>query len=191
MASSLTTAFPALASKAESDAESIADDVIEAILPKNFSIGTKQFCVGFSNRSECHNWPLNISDIIPQNIANFSHEVQALQPLEGILAKMTSTNIQDVLISSLAFIVVAVLVCAILIELEKSFFKLVVGLGAGLLCLAFVLGLVPTIILHDMQSKIRDLGPIIGIVMGDVWETVVVVLVCVILMILLVVSLLL
>lgn len=173
MANVLTTAIPAAASKIQSVAGTIetASSDIEALIPRNCSLGTKQFCVGFSTNTKCGDLPLNISDIIPENIVNFvADEVQALQPLEGIMAKVTPGNIQDFLILGLVLmLVMAVLfVCLIsgLLAFINFFLKLGFCLVFSLLC--FISFLRPTTILFDVQSKIQDLGPGIEVERGNV-----------------------
>jgi hypothetical protein len=50
------------------------------MIPRNCSLGTKQFCFGFNNRTECNNLPLNLSNIVPEAVATFvGDQVQALQ----------------------------------------------------------------------------------------------------------------
>ena len=72
------------------------------MIPRNCSLGTKQFCFGFDNRTECNNLPLNLSNIVPEAVTTFvGDQVQALQPLPGILTKVTMANIQDSLILGL------------------------------------------------------------------------------------------
>ena len=173
----LITAIPAAASKVQSAAgtvETAASDIdaIKALIPRNYSLGIKQFLVGFGNHTKCNDLPLNISDIIPEDIANFvSDEIQVLQPLEGILAKVTPANIQDCLILGLELmLVMAVLfVCLIfsrLLAFANFFVRLATCLVFGLLC--FISFLIPTIILYYVQSKIQDLGSSIEVEKGNV-----------------------
>ncbi|KAI9760032.1 MAG: hypothetical protein M1840_002748 [Geoglossum simile] len=58
-------------SKVESAAKAAATailnaDMIKELIPRNFSLGMKQFCIGFSNCTECKNLPLKISSAIPE-----------------------------------------------------------------------------------------------------------------------------
>ena len=54
-------------------------NIIKALILRNYSLGIKQFCVGFSNYMKCNNLLLNISDIIPETITSFiSNEIQSL-----------------------------------------------------------------------------------------------------------------
>src|SRR4051794_4038545 len=65
------TAIPGAVSGVESAAKAAATaipgaDGIKELIPRNFSLGTKQFCIGFNNRTECKNLPLKISKVIPE-----------------------------------------------------------------------------------------------------------------------------
>src|SRR4051812_12684587 len=67
------TAVPGAISKVESAAKAAATaipdaDAIKRSIPRNFSLGTKQFCVGFSDRTEYKNLPLKISSVIPEAV---------------------------------------------------------------------------------------------------------------------------
>ena len=110
MASVLTTAIPAAASNiqsAASAAETAAINEIEALIPINCSLGTKQFCIGFTNHTKCNDLPFNVSNIILEAATSFvGNEIQALQPLEGILAKVMPANIQGCSILALVLILV-------------------------------------------------------------------------------------
>jgi len=101
-ASALTAALPAAASKVQSGIGAAASDIntIKGLIPRNCSVGTKQFCVGFVHNTTCNGLPLNISDIIPEAVTSFiGDEAQSLQPLEGVMAKVTPTVIQGCLFS--------------------------------------------------------------------------------------------
>jgi hypothetical protein len=144
-------------------------DAIEALIPRNCSLGIKQFCVGFSNYTKCNDLPLNISDIIPETITSFiGNEIQSLQPLEAIMAKVTPIFIQDSLVFGLGILVVmaAIFLCLIfkLISVATLFLRLGVGLLVILCSVPFV---IPTTILYHVQSEINGLGSVVGIEKGD------------------------
>jgi hypothetical protein len=175
-ASVLTVAIPAATSKIQSTAgttETAGSDIdaIKALIPRNCSLGTKQFCVGFSTHTKCNDLPLNISDIIPEDIVNFvGDEIQALQSLEGLMAIVTPMNIQHLLILGLGLILVMAVLFGFLISGLLAFVKFFLRLGFclvfGLLC--FVSFLVPTVTLYHVQSKIQDLGSSIEVEKGNV-----------------------
>jgi hypothetical protein len=95
------TALPGVTSKIQSSisaTEIAVSDVIEKWIPRNCSFGTKQFCVSFSNsKPSCFYFPFDISKIIlvvPTEVANLlEDELQALKPLEGILARVLAIHI--------------------------------------------------------------------------------------------------
>jgi hypothetical protein len=113
---------------------------------------------------------LNISDIIPEDIVNFlSDEIQALQPLEGIMAKVTPGNIQDLLILGLGLMLVMAVLFAFLISGLLAFVNFFLRLGFCLfILLCFIPFLIPTITLYHVQSKIQDLGSSIEVEKGNV-----------------------
>jgi len=170
----LVTATAAAGSKIQSAAGAAETAVskigaIEALIPRNCSLGTKQFCVGFSNHTKCNDLPLNISDIIPETITSFiGDEVQSLQPLEAIMAKVTPMFIQDSLIFGLGFLIfmATIFVCLIfkLIFVATLFLRLGVSL---LVILCFIPFIIPTTILYHIQSEIQRLRSVIKIKKGD------------------------
>lgn len=192
------TAIPGAISKVQSAASAAATAIprakaIEALIPRNCSLGTKQFCVGFSNRTECNSLPLNISDIVPKALANLVddkaqplegilvsiivNQVQALQPLEGILTRVTPSNTQVCLILGLVLMLVlrVIFACSIfsrIFSLASFLFKLgvfirvIVCLVSGLICL--IPFLIPTVILYILQSKPQNLPSSIEVEKGEV-----------------------
>jgi hypothetical protein len=155
---------------AASAATAIPDiNTVKEMIPRNCSLGTKQFCVGFDNRTECNNLPLNLSKIVPEAVTTFvGDQVHALQPLPGILAEVTVANIQGCLILGL----VLMLAMTIILGLAKHLLRLGIRIGmviifmAGLICcVPFV---IPTIVLFAVQSKIDNLPSSIEVQKGDV-----------------------
>jgi hypothetical protein len=160
------TAFPGIASKIQSaigSAETVGFDAIEASIPRNCSLGTKKFCVGFSNRKpSCDNLPFNISKIIaaiPTEVANLLENeieaLQALEPLEGILAKITAARI-SLIFGLLSLPALAVLFgCVVFGQLfEKFILRLAICLCVLLCVISFAS---TTSIFLNIQSKVRDI----------------------------------
>jgi hypothetical protein len=46
-------------------------NVIKVLISRNCLLKIKQFYVSFSNYTKYNNWPLNISNIIPETITSF------------------------------------------------------------------------------------------------------------------------
>jgi hypothetical protein len=112
--------------------------------------------------------PLNISDIIPEAVRSFIGDevVQSLQPLEGIMAKVTPAIIQSSFFFGLGFLAVMAAMFVYLILSTASFF---LRLGICLLAvLCFVPFVIPTAILHRAQSEIQGFDSTVGIEKGDV-----------------------
>jgi hypothetical protein len=162
---------PSTATAAIPDANAIGK-----LIPRNCSLGTKQFCVGFSNRIECNDLPLNVSNFLPEALTSFiGDQLHDLQPLEGTLAKLTSGFVQDWLISGLVLnLVMAVVFACSLVGLPYGLFlqqltprlTLALRLTIGLICV--VSFLVPTTILHILCSKSQGLQSNIQAKKGDV-----------------------
>jgi hypothetical protein len=139
------TAIPGVASKIQSaigSAETVGSDAIEASIPRNCSLGTKKFCVGFSYRKpSCDSLPFDISKIlaaIPTEVANLlENEIKALQvlkPLEEILAKITAARI-SLIFGLLSLPALAVLFgCVVFGELFEKFILGLVICLCDLLC---------------------------------------------------------
>jgi hypothetical protein len=136
------------------------------MIPRNCSLGTKQFCVGFDNRTECNDLPLNLSNIVPEAVAIFvGDQVQALQPLPGIFTKVTVANIQDCLILGLVLMLVIPCFAHYLLRLSIRVGMAIIFVAGLACCVPFV---IPTVILFTVQSKIDNLPSSIEVQKGDV-----------------------
>ncbi|KAH0547705.1 hypothetical protein FGG08_000194 [Glutinoglossum americanum] len=196
--SSAATTVPGATSKAESAAKAAATaipntDTIEDLTPRNFSLGTKQFRIGFSNHTECKNLPLKIPSAIPEAAAKIlGEQLEELRP-EQILTGII-TPIRYCLIRGLMWIVIIAIILTI--TFASSMFsrrfcfgevlgrlfcfggllaRFVICLASGLLCLVFFLILAA--ILHVVLERANyRLPPSIEIHRGEVgrycWGTV-------------------
>ena len=110
VANSVATAIPGAISQVQSAANAAATTIpkaIEELIPKNCSLGTKQFCVGFTHNITCDDLPLALSDIVPEEVKSFlGDQLNDLQSLEGISTKVTSAYIQDCLIVGLVLMLI-------------------------------------------------------------------------------------
>ncbi|KAF1974495.1 hypothetical protein BU23DRAFT_567322 [Bimuria novae-zelandiae CBS 107.79] len=66
---------------------------IEKYIPKNCSLGIKEFCVGIRHNITCKNLPLSLSDLVPDIAQNLSDVVRILpdtleKPLQDQLKKL-------------------------------------------------------------------------------------------------------
>ncbi|KAF2788130.1 hypothetical protein K505DRAFT_256214, partial [Melanomma pulvis-pyrius CBS 109.77] len=142
---------------------------IEKYIPKNCSLGTKEFCVGVGHNITCKNLPLSLSDLVPDIAQNLSDVVQEklqekLQPLERTLTKVTTPYIQYCLVAALVLLVIIAILfaCAVfsgLFSITSILARLTIGLRVvmvlGLICC--VLLFIPTIILRLFQAKTKAL----------------------------------
>jgi hypothetical protein len=185
-ASALTAAIPAAASKVQSGIGAAASDIntIEAWIPRNCSLGTKQFCVGFIHNTTCNNLPFNISDLIPkdvpEDVASFvGDKVQPLKPLEGILAKVTFTTIRDYLaLCLLCLALITAMFFYLILSVATLCLKLLICLLICLSAILFVVFAIPITMLHHALSNIQKLGSIVGIEAGGVGSQFIGALVC-------------
>lgn len=158
----LATATAAIGSKIQS-AAGAAETAVEAFIPRNCSLGTRKFCVGFSDHTNCADLPLNISDIIPEAAI-----AQNLRPLEGIMAKVAPTIIQGSVVFGLGFLAVLAVMFFILVFRLFSIVGFFLRLGVCLLAvLCFIPFVIPTAILYPVQSEIQSFGSLMEVKKGD------------------------
>jgi hypothetical protein len=164
-----TAISPAISKVQSAASAATAIPDIKDMIPRNCSLGTKQFCFGFDNRTECNDLPLNLSNIVPEAVATvIGDQVQALQPLPGILAKVTVANIQHCLILGpvLMFVMIIILCFAnYLLRLSIRTGMVIIFVAGLICCIPFV---IPTVILFVVQSKIENLPSSIEVQKGDV-----------------------
>jgi ABC-type multidrug transport system fused ATPase/permease subunit len=191
------TVISSVTSQAKSAATAAATAIpganaIEKLIPRNCSLGTKKFCVGFSNRIECHDLPLNVSNVLPEALTSFiGDQVQDLRSLEGILAKLTSGFVRDWLISGLVLGLVMIVLFAwsiigppygLFLQPLSSRLALALALKVtvGLVCI--VSFLVPTTVLNILCSKSQRLQSNVQAKKGDASGYSLVALFCVVVM---------
>lgn len=163
------SAISSVTSQAKSAASAVATDVAGAdtMIPRNCSLGTKEFCVGFSNREDCTHLPVDVSKIFPASITSLaSDQAGFLQPLEGILQRVTPAYIQDPLIFGLALTLVMAVIFAssnlswpfgsVIRQLGPTLtlgLSLVIGLAC---CLIFFVPMVICLILRLEAQKLHS-----------------------------------
>ncbi|KAF2113729.1 hypothetical protein BDV96DRAFT_601206 [Lophiotrema nucula] len=92
------------ASKVKSAASSVSTSLqgtLEKTIPKNLSLGTQKFCVGFVDNITCKGLPLNLSDLLPDTVENLPRpfgdairdEVHNLQPIADALSNIMFVRI--------------------------------------------------------------------------------------------------
>jgi hypothetical protein len=176
--SNAATAVSSVASQLQSVASVVATAVpgADAMAPRNISLGTKQFCVGFSNRLECNDLPVNISEILPQALTGPIGElIKDFHRLDGILSRLSPEYIRDSFIVGLATTAVtAVLfICSIFgqhfgIVSHQEDLSLIIMLRLAIPVICCISFLVPTVIIYTLYSESERLQSSIRVNRGDV-----------------------
>lgn len=153
-------------------------ELIEELFPKNCSLGTGQFCVGLSNNISCSDLPLNMTDIIPQDIMkHFGESFDDIRSLNIALARVTAPYLRDMLIIGMVSMFVGVLFfIASLYGWLPCLKKWVVRPGIQCAVVRLVFGLVlsvpfmiPTIILQILRSKLEHVPSWIEVQQGNAY----------------------
>jgi hypothetical protein len=167
-ASGIATKVPAGISQIQSAASTLATaipDSIEAKIPRNLSLGTKEFCIGLPHNISCHDLPFNISSLISTDVQNyFQTEWNDIGTLSSALTKITPTYIYGSLLLGLVIMLVmtVVTVCSMFVPmiclpgmLGSKIVKFVVLLLLGTIsCVLFIM---PVVILSLLNSKAKQL----------------------------------
>jgi len=173
----IPTEIPGVVSQVQSGASSIANAIpgsLRATIPKNCSIGTGKFCIGFDDHVSCDDLPLNISNIIPPEITNLLSDDFNIEALETAASKITEPYIQRFLVLGLALQPVAILIFIFYIY----WFSVLKGtMGRALWAVIHVFGVIsfgpfvlPVAILSVLGSKTGQLPSWIQAQQGDVYE---------------------
>lgn len=148
-------------------------NAIEALIPRNCSIGTKEYCVG---KFPCRNLPLNFSSIIPAEVERiFQLNVDDVQSLKQTLTKVTAVNMYHWLVLGLVLLLVLAIVsaCPIFFPalcltgiLGFRFLRVGVHITFSLICcIPFIIAAVIFLILG---SKAKHLPPWVQVEEGPV-----------------------
>jgi hypothetical protein len=149
-------------------------DSVEALIPRNCTIGTKEFCVGLAHSAPCYSLPPNILQFIPAEVQKLV--INDIQPLNSALEKVTKTNVEDVLVVGviLIFVMSCVSICLMfgrfvcLTAILPHFRYLIVGclVFMGLICCA--LFSVASFISHEVKLESEHLPSCIQVEQGEV-----------------------
>ena len=178
----------------------IADPIqdMEEYIPKNCSLGTAEFCVGYKHKITCKKLPLSLSDLVPDIAQHLPDGVQVLpdilekplqdlvqefqkklqeklQPLERTLKKVTTPFVQKCLVAGLVlFVIIAILfACAIisgLFNISSVLLRLTIGLRVVVVLglVCCILLFIPTIVLGLFQAKAKALPSWVEVEKGQV-----------------------
>ncbi|KAF4451417.1 Na(+)/H(+) antiporter NhaA 2 [Fusarium austroafricanum] len=152
-------------------------ELIEELFPKNFSVGTERFCVGLSTNISCSDLPLNITHIIPPDIArHLGENVDGIRALDAVLAKITAPYLRRTLAVGMVSTFAGVLIfAASLCGWPSCFRGRIVQPGLLYIGARLVFGLVlsvpffiPTVALHILRSKLEQVPSWIQVQQGNV-----------------------
>jgi hypothetical protein len=114
-APSVTTAALSVISEAQTVVSSAITTIqtdLGFVIPKNCTLGTRYFCLGYVNNVTCSGLPLNVSDLLSRALpASISHQPSNLESLDQMLKLISSGAIEGPFI--LGIISVAILVIAL------------------------------------------------------------------------------
>ncbi|OJD10585.1 hypothetical protein AJ78_08445 [Emergomyces pasteurianus Ep9510] len=151
------------AHNAASDALAAAGTAIEDAVPKNLSLGTERYCVGYSDRKECNNLPATISRFLPKSVVSRKARKKAPESFEKYLAKITPGNIQGFLVVGLVAVPTLAILLALSLWKPRDRYRIwgilvrpeiLHMLASAILFISF---LVPTVLLSTLLSKSHQL----------------------------------
>jgi len=133
------------------------ENTVKALLPKNCSIGTRKFCIGFPANQSCHNLPIKLASIFPPE------GEKLLRGIDGALAKVTDPYIQNALIAGSASTLI--FDAFLIYSLYNLHIPLIGGLGWSLqLSIYLIVGLIfyapfviPIVFIYVLRSTIDAL----------------------------------
>jgi hypothetical protein len=144
-------------------------DSVEALIPQNLSLGTKEFCVGLMHNVSCSTLPFNLSSLVPTNVEKYLQpHVSDIESLSGSLMKITPLYIYDSLILGLILMLIMIIVSICSISFILGLKALKVGLLLLLGTICCVLFVIPVIILSVLDSKAKQLPSWIQVEHGEV-----------------------
>jgi hypothetical protein len=178
VATGIATAVPGAISQVQSAANALSTlpESIEALIPRNLSLGTKQFCIGLTKNVSCSQLPLNLSNLVPGEVEKYLQpDFSDIGSLNKAVMKITPIDIYYSLMLGLIIMVVMVIVsiCSMafplaclssILGLKMLKFGLLLLLGV-ICCILFV---IPVVILLVLESKAKQLPSWIQVEHGDV-----------------------
>lgn len=146
-------------------AVSSAIPAIQTDVPRNCTLGSKYFCLGYANNVSCSGLPLNLSELLSQTLpASSSSQFRSLHPFDQNLKYVSPGTMEGPLILGIISTVILVTVVQYLFwkgepisayVLRDLPLELVLGsMGNSICVISFML---PTTILSILYSKARNL----------------------------------
>jgi hypothetical protein len=124
---------------------------VSAVIPKNCTLGTEYYCVGFGDHAKCKGLPLQVSGVLAA--AFTGDQAQSLHPLDRALARIIFRSIEG----CLTFGFILQFWHLFWASLFGSPIPLLTSLRVGCSVLCRVPLFIPTIILYVALSKTKVL----------------------------------
>jgi len=167
-AQSVTSAANSVVSQAQtavSSAITAIETDLTSKIPKNCSLGTRYFCLGYIDNVNCTALPLNVSDLLSRALpASISYQPSSLESLDQALKLISFGGIEGPFILGIILTAILVIVHQYAFWKEKSIFtrlfgdlplEIILGSVGNLVCvISFIC---PTIIQWVLYSKTRHL----------------------------------
>jgi hypothetical protein len=179
VANGVATAIPGAISQVQSAANTLSTEIpnsVEALIPHNLSLGTKEFCIGLAQNVSCGQLPLNLSNIVSGEVKKYLQPyLSDIGSLNSAVMKITPVDIyySPMLGLILMFIMVIMSICSMsfpLLCLSSILGSKILKVGVLLLlgticCILFV---IPVVILLVLESKTKQLPSWIWVEHGEV-----------------------
>jgi hypothetical protein len=159
-ASDVVPVATGVASKVQSAVSSAITSLetgVGSVIPKNCSLGTEYFCIGFTERLDCRALPLTLSNIIPSSITAVEGS-SGVQNLDRSLAEVTPRSIRGCLVAGAVFATLAVFfsICSLLADrVGLVSFQWILGRSTHLRSICSLICCIPlltlTVILYGLR----------------------------------------
>jgi hypothetical protein len=166
-APSITTAAFSVISDAQTVVSSAITAIqtdLDSVIPRNCTLGTRYFCLGYVNNVTCSGLPLNVSDLLSRAMpASSNYQLSSLESLDQELKRVSSGTIEGPFILGIISTVILITVIQYVFWKESMFANLFWGLpletafggvGNSVCIVSFIC---PTIILWVLYSKTEHL----------------------------------
>jgi hypothetical protein len=178
VATGVATAVPSVVSQVQSAANALSTalpESIKALIPRNLSLGTKQFCIGLAHNISYSQLPLNLSNLIPGEVEKYLQpDFGDIGSLNKAVIKITLIDIYYSLMLGLIIMVVIAIVSICSIVFPLACLSSILGLKMLKVGLLLLLGVIycilfvaPVVILLVLESKAKQLPSWIQVEHGE------------------------
>ena len=187
-APSVTTATLSIASEAQrvvSSAITAIKGDLSSVIPRNCTLRTTSFCLGYVNNVTCSRLPLNLSDLLSRALpASSSYQLSGLESLDQDLKLFSPGAIEGPLIVGIISTVILITALQYAFWKESIYAGLFWGLpletvfggvGNAVCILSFIC---PTLFLWVLYSRTEHLPFNITVERGTLWSNCIIILCC-------------